>query len=152
MLDLLPKVLADLRFHGFGLALVGSACNERLTLAAATIQPTVSHARIMEMTGLHSVEASRLLQALVRIGFLESHNPGRGAVYCLPGAGLPTPEDVFGGSSEYLPESSEHLRGSSRHLLESSNICPAAAPNNCRTARAADRRARRIWTKACQPP
>lgn len=65
------------------------------------------------MTGLHSVEASRLLQALVRIGFLESHNPGRGAVYCLPGAGLPTPEDVFGGSSE-------HLRGSSSEQLSDS--------------------------------
>lgn len=127
MLDLLPEeVLAGLRLQ-FGPNFDQLSHNERLTLAAAASERTVSHARIMEMTGLHSVEASRLLQALVRIGFLESHNPGRGAVYCLPGAGLPTPEDVFGGSSEYLPESSEHLRGSSEHLLESSEHLPGSS-------------------------
>ena len=60
-----------------------------LTLAAAASERIISHGRIMEMTGLHSVEASRLLQALVRGGYLESHNPGRGAVYCLPGAACP---------------------------------------------------------------
>ena len=65
------------------------------------------------------VSINLLSDADVRGGYLESHNPGRGAVYCLPGAGLPTPEDVFGGSSEYLTVSSEHLSDSSGHLPDS---------------------------------
>nr|WP_288465592.1 RNA-binding domain-containing protein [uncultured Pseudomonas sp.] len=120
MVDLWPEdVLQALRLQ-FGPVFEQLSHDERLSLAAAASERTISHGRIMEMTGLHSVEASRLLQALVRGGYLESHNPGRGAVYCLPGAGLPTPEDVFGGSSDYLPVSSEHLSGSSGHLGGSS--------------------------------
>lgn len=124
MVDLWPEdVLQALRLQ-FGPEFEQLSHDERLTLAAAASERTISHGRIMEMTGLHSVEASRLLQALVRGGYLESHNPGRGAVYCLPGAGLPTPEDVFGGSSEYLPVSSEHLPDSSGHLGGSSGHLP----------------------------
>ena len=124
MVDLWPEdVLQALRLQ-FGPGFEQLSHDERLTLAAAASERTISHGRIMEMTGLHSVEASRLLQALVRGGYLESHNPGRGAVYCLPGAGLPTPEDVFGGSSDYLPVSSEHLSGSSGHLGGSSEHLP----------------------------
>ncbi len=117
MVDLLPEeVLEALRLQ-FGPAFDQLSHDERLTLAAAASERTVSHARIMEMTGMQSVEASRLLQGLVRAGFLESHNPGRGAVYCLPGAALPTPEDVFG--------SSGHLAGSSGHLQDTGgdNAC-----------------------------
>ncbi|VXC88151.1 AAA family ATPase [Pseudomonas sp. 8Z] len=124
MVDLWPEdVLQALRLQ-FGPVFEQLSHDERLTLAAAASERTISHGRIMEMTGLHSVEASRLLQALVRGGYLESHNPGRGAVYCLPGAGLPTPEDVFGGSADYLPVSSEHLPDSSGHLGGSSGHLP----------------------------
>ncbi|MDU0697876.1 RNA-binding domain-containing protein [Pseudomonas aeruginosa] len=127
MVDLLPEeVLAALR-RQFGPSFDQLSHNERLTLAAAASERTVSHARIMEMTGMQSVEASRLLQALVRSGFLESHNPGRGAVYCLPGAALPTPEDVFGSSSEHLLDSSEHLLDSSGHLPSSSGHLPGSS-------------------------
>lgn len=119
MVDLLPdEVLAALRLQ-FGAGFDQLSHDERLTLAAAASERTISHARIMEMTGMQSMEASRLLQGLVRAGFLESHNPGRGAVYCLPGAALPTPEDVFG-SSGHLPERFRHLNGSSEHLPDSS--------------------------------
>jgi len=71
---------------------------------------------VREMTGLHPFDATRLLQEAVEQGLLESHNPGRGAVYCLPGAGIPTPEEVFGASSEQSMPSSAHLTGSSAHL------------------------------------
>ena len=57
-----------------------------------------------------------MLQSLVREGFLEAHNPGRGAVYCLPGAALPKPEEVFGDGSEHSVPTSAHLPGSSAHL------------------------------------
>ncbi len=120
MVDLLPDdVLAALRLQ-FGGAFDQLSHDERLALAAAASERTISHARIMEMVGMQSLEASRLLQGLVRAGFLESHNPGRGAVYCLPGAGLPTPEDVFGGSSEHFPSRPSDLAGGSEHLPDTS--------------------------------
>lgn len=116
MVDLLPEdLLAGLR-ERFGVGFDALSRNERLTLAAAASEKTVTHARVIEMTGLHPVDATRLLQSLVRDGFLESHNPGRGAVYCLPGAAIPRPEEVFGESSAHLPGSSTHLDPSSGHL------------------------------------
>ena len=44
------------------------------------------------------------------------HNPGRGAVYCLPGGASPKPEDVFGARSEQSEASSAHLEPTSAHL------------------------------------
>lgn len=120
MVDLLPDdLLAGLRAR-FGVRFDALQRNERLTLAAAATEKTVTHARVIEMTALHPVDATRLLQSLVKEGFLEGHNPGRGAVYCLPGAALPRPEEVFGDSSAHLSAGSEHLVPSSEHLPHSS--------------------------------
>jgi predicted HTH transcriptional regulator len=116
MVDLLPKdLVAGLR-KAFGARFDQLEQNQRLTLAAAASEKVVTHARVHEMTGLHPFDVTRLLQALVQEGFLEGHNPGRGAVYCLPGAAIPTPEEVFGASSEQSAGSSAHLPGSSAHL------------------------------------
>ena len=116
MVDLLPKdLVAGLR-KAFGARSDQLEQNQRLTLAAAASEKVVTHARVREMTGLHPFDATRLLQALVQEGFLEGHNPGRGAVYCLPGAAIPTPEEVFGASSAQSAGSSAHLPGSSAHL------------------------------------
>jgi len=121
MVDLLPKdVLAALRkVFGAGFDVLGK--NERLTLAAAASEKVITHARVREMTGLHPFDATRLLQNLVRDKFLEPHNPGRGAVYCIPGAAIPKPEEVFGAGSEQFGESSAHLAPSSAHLPEPAN-------------------------------
>ena len=81
------------------------------------------------MTGLHPFDATRLLQEAVEQGLLESHNPGRGAVYCLPGAGIPTPEEVFGASSEQSMPSSPLLTGSSPNLAQSFPNLAASSPN-----------------------
>jgi len=120
MVDLLPKdLLASLRkVLGAGFDALGQ--NERLTLAAAASEKVITHGRVREMTGLHPFDASRLLQNLVREGFLEVHNSGRGAVYCLPGAALPKPEEVFGAGSEQSTGTSAHLPGSSAYLPDSS--------------------------------
>jgi predicted HTH transcriptional regulator len=116
MVDLLPKdLVAGLR-KAFGARFDQLEQTQRLTLAAAASEKVVTHARVHEMTGLHPFDVTRLLQALVQEGFLEGHNPGRGAVYCLPGAAIPTPEEVFGASSEQSAGSSAHLPGSSAHL------------------------------------
>ena len=120
MVDLLPKdLLASLRkVFGAGFDALGQ--NQRLTLAAAASEKVITHARVREMTALHPFDATRLLQDLVHDGYLEAHNPGRGAVYCLPGAAIPKPEEVFGGGSEQSDGSSEHLLPSSAHLPDSS--------------------------------
>lgn len=116
MVDLLPEdLVAGLR-KAFGAHFDQLEQNQRLTLAAAASEKVVTHARVREMTGLHPFDVTRLLQALVQEGFLEGHNPGRGAVYCLPGAAIPTPEEVFGASSEQSAGSSAHLPASSAHL------------------------------------
>jgi len=120
MIDLLPEsIVSDLR-ETFGPRFDSIDKNGRLTLAAAASEKVVTHSRLLEMTGLHPFDGTRLLQTLVRDGFLEVHNPGRGAVYCLYGAGLPKPEEVFGPSSEHLGPGSEHLAPSSEHLGSSS--------------------------------
>lgn len=104
--------------------------NAELVLAAAIGEDVVDHARVREVCGLSPTEATRLVQSLVRAGLLITDNPGRGAVYVLPGSGLPRPVDVFGdelatrtdsgtseaGSSEHLRAGSEHLSLGSEHL------------------------------------
>jgi len=96
MVDLLPPEILDSLRRTFGPPFDALDENERLTLATAVSERVVTHSRLREMTALHTLDATRLLQSLVQRGFLESHNPGRGAVYSLPGAGLPTPDEVFG--------------------------------------------------------
>lgn len=116
MIDLLPAdVLASLR-KVFGARFDALGQNERLTLAAAATEKVVTHARVREMTALHPFDITRMFQNLVRDGVLEPHNQGRGSVYCLPGAAIPTPEEVFGDSSLHLPGSSLHLGDRSLHL------------------------------------
>jgi ATP-dependent DNA helicase RecG len=128
MVDLLPKDLVARLRTVFGARFEALEQNERLTLAAAASEKVVTHARVREMTGLHPFDATRLLRDLVENGFLESHNPGRGAVYCLPGAAIPTPEEVFGAGSEQLA-SSANLPASSRNLAHSSPNLGASSPN-----------------------
>jgi hypothetical protein len=72
------------------------------------------------MTALHPFDITRMFRNLVRDGFLEPHNQGRGSVYSLPGAALPTPEEVFGDGSRHLTDRSAHLPESSAHLTDRS--------------------------------
>lgn len=116
MVDLLPAAVLTALRKAFGAKFDALGQSERLTLAAAASERVVTHARVREMTGLHPFDLTRMLQNLVRDGFLEAHNPGRGAVYCLPGAALPKPEEVFGDGSEQSVPTSAHLPGSSAHL------------------------------------
>jgi len=126
MVNLLPKDLLAGLCKVFGARFDDLGQNERLTLAAAASEKVVTHARLREMTSLHSFDATRLLQTLVRDGFLEAHNPGRGAVYCLPGAAIPKPEEVFGAGAEPSTAESENGEGSSPNLGDSSpNLVPS---------------------------
>ena len=118
MVDLLPNVVVAALKKSFGSKFDSLGQNERLTLAAAASERVVTHARVREMTALHPFDLTRMLQDLVRDGFLEAHNQGRGAVYCLPGASLPRPEEVFGDGSEQSYSSSAHLILRSAHLVD----------------------------------
>lgn len=126
MVDLLPEELVAGLRRVFGGKFDSLGRNERLTVAAAASERVVTHARIREMTALHPFDITRMLQGLVQDGFLEAHNPGRGAVYCLPGAALPKPEEVFGDGSAQLTFSSAHLNTRSTHLRPDSEDLPAS--------------------------
>jgi ATP-dependent DNA helicase RecG len=120
MLDLLPEsVLANLR-NRFGVAFEHLNQTQRLILATAEIEQVITHQRLLEISIDHPHDLSISLQTLVRQGFLvTSGRPGRGTVYHLPGASLPTPDQVFpsmGSSFEQSATSSEHLDLSSEHL------------------------------------
>jgi predicted HTH transcriptional regulator len=138
MLDLLPEaVLASLRAR-FGVAFEQLDQMQRLILATAEIEQVITHQRLLEMSSDHPHDLSMALQALVRQGLLVTNGrPGRGTVYHLPGASLPTPDQVFSSmgsscaqsavSSEHLTVSSEHLASSSEHLTVSSEHLSGAA-------------------------
>ncbi len=135
MVDLLPKDLIASLQAAFGAKFDALTQAERLTLAAAASEKTVTHARVREMTSMHRGDATSLLKKLVQDGFLETHNAGRGAVYCLSGAGLPSPNEVFGATAEIaandpvLAASSPNLAASSPNLSPSSPNLAGSSPN-----------------------
>ena len=116
MVDLLPAG-ARSRLEGlFGSKIGDLTAEERLVLATAAVERVVSHGRIRGMTALPGFEISRILQNIVKKGFLVASGSGRGVVYCLPGDEFPMPEEVFGAGSEHLGAGSEHLEERSEHL------------------------------------
>lgn len=112
MIDLFPPaVIASLRAR-FGTGFDQLKDVERVALALAASEGTVNHARLCTVSSTHPVELTRTLQHLTQLGMLDSTGSGRGAVYCLPGQALPTPDDVFG--PVFIPsDSSSVLEASS---------------------------------------
>jgi len=115
MIDLFPEeVMATLRSR-FGSAFERLDHTQRVALALAASEGTVTHGRLREIAADHPVDLSRTLRHLIDGGFLESTG-GRGAVYHIAGWLLPTPEDVFGPVVSNVGTSSQHLPGTSQHL------------------------------------
>ena len=97
----------------------------RLILALASIEETVSHARLVTALSAHPVEITRMLQQLCRSEMLVSDGGGKGTVYFLPWQKLPTAEQVFGPN---LRSSSSDLSGSSSGLSSSSvGLCGSSS-------------------------
>ena len=111
-----PQAVLQRLRKRFGARLDAVSREGRQVEAAAVSAQIITHARVIELTGLHAAEAALPLRGLARDEMFEAHSHGRGTVYCLPRADLPRPEEVFGASSEHLAGSSEHLTGSSAHL------------------------------------
>lgn len=130
MADLLPEpVLTQLK-NLFGKKFEALDYTGRLVMATAAMEKVVSHKRLQDICGVHSHDLSLLLSRLVKQRLLESDGKSRGTVYFLPGAILPTPEQIFletndperpngnnniRSSSEYTELSSEYFKGSSEH-------------------------------------
>jgi len=96
MIDLLPQnVINKLKI------LMGEKFNlldntERLILATALTENTVTHARLKEISQEHHYDLSQKLSQLVKDGLLNSNGYGQGTVYFLANESVLTPDDVFG--------------------------------------------------------
>ena len=126
MVDLFPRDVMDALHAHFGAKFAVLDSNMRLILALASLEETVSHARLITALSAHPVEITRMLQQLCRSEMLVPEGSGKGTVYFLPWQTLPTAEQVFGpnlrSSSEGLSGSSSVLNGSSSVLSDSSSV------------------------------
>ncbi len=118
MIDLFPQDLVDQLRLQFGPAYDLLPHEERVALAIAAVENTVTHHRLLTLERMHPSDASRCLQNLVHQGLLKQTGSSRGAVYHLSGVQIPGPEDVF--DSLNLAESSPNLISSSQNLGKNS--------------------------------
>ncbi len=136
MVSLIPEeVLLELDGR-FGATFRRLSELQRLALATAVIEGTMTHARLKSMTSAHPHDITMALSALVKDGFLDSYGATRGTFYILAGespemeegllrhrlAQLPVPPkpEQAGDDSELLQPSSEYL-GPDSELLEASS-------------------------------
>ena len=117
MEDLLPPSAVDFLRSEFGDAVDNLIPEERIVLATAAIEQTVSHARAMALCDIHPVDMTRLLQGLVQDNFLTKVGQGRGSLYHIHGTTLPDPDVAFATTS--LEHGVVPTRQSSEHLPES---------------------------------
>jgi predicted HTH transcriptional regulator len=131
MASLLPDEIVSELDQKFGERFRSLADDQRLALATAAIEGSVTHGRLRQITTVHPHDLSKSLGSLVRDEFLESHGMGRGTYYVIPGERPTTPftaidetepvildsaEKSFSLSSQHLAASSQHLIPSSQHL------------------------------------
>jgi len=133
MIDLFPPVLVDLMRECFGNAYDALPHTERVALAIAAVEGTVTHQRLCALGNEHPADATHRLRHLVDSHFLEQTGSSRGAVYHLKGMAIPGPEDVFG--SPNLDSDSPNLDPSSPNLESSS---PNLDPGNSSLERNSD--------------
>ncbi|MDY0292528.1 MAG: ATP-binding protein [Desulfuromonadaceae bacterium] len=96
MVDLFPSDVMDALHAHFGAKFEALDSDMRLILALASIEETVSHARLITALSAHPVEITRMLQQLCQAEMLVTEGSGKGTVYFLPWQKLPTAEQVFG--------------------------------------------------------
>ena len=134
MVSLVPdEVLLELDGR-FGTAFRELSELQRLILATAVIEKTVTHTRIKAMSSEHPHDITMALSALVKNGFLDSYGATRRTFYTLA-EGAPGMEKVekdelsLQTSSPRLPSSSAPLEGSSHLLPGSSHLLPGSSLN-----------------------
>jgi predicted HTH transcriptional regulator len=100
MIDLLPQDVIDRLKLSLGERFDLLDNTERLILATALTENTVSHTRLKEISQEHHYDLSQKFSRLVREGLLSSHGYGQGTVYHLANESLLTPDDIFGEKTE----------------------------------------------------
>jgi hypothetical protein len=129
MIDLFPESVMKRLQERFGPSFSELSEVERVALALAASDGTVTHARLRGVTTQHPADLSKTLQHLTQIGFLESTGGGRGAVYHLPGEEMPTPDEIFGPPPRNSGVSSPNLKLSFPNLKPSSPNLQSSSPN-----------------------
>ena len=120
MVDLFPSDTMQQLTQQFGSSFTELTQNERAALAIAKLEGIVTHARLRGMSTEHSAEISKILQHLVKLGFLNSNGGGRGAVYNLAGSNIVQVGDVFNDPSFELNEPSTGISEPSTGISEPS--------------------------------
>ncbi|HBE94819.1 MAG TPA: AAA family ATPase [Desulfovibrio sp.] len=87
MHSFIPEEISTKLQELFGDRIAALTETERLALALAAADGTITHPRFKDVAAVHPGDASKVLSHLVREGFLESSGTGRGTVYSLPGTG-----------------------------------------------------------------
>ncbi|MCY7406795.1 MAG: putative DNA binding domain-containing protein [Alkalinema sp. CAN_BIN05] len=127
MVGLLPDETVRELDRRFGDRFQGLSSEKKLALATVVNEGLVTHARLMEMTSVHSRDVTLALSALVKAGFLESEGIGKGLIYFFPDKRPEYRQDSDGfalnleSSSDCLDVNSDHLESSSDHLESSSD-------------------------------
>jgi ATP-dependent DNA helicase RecG len=129
MIDLFPKWVLELLRDVYGARFDSLDHAERVALALAAAEGTVTHARLRAVSQGHPVDLSKTLQYLVQERFLASTG-GRGAVYHLHGFVPPTADEVFGPVKQhYLDLRSQDSAPSSPDSTPRSPDFPPSSPD-----------------------
>ena len=83
MVSTLPQDAVDELDRRFGEAFRKLSPDEVQAVVAAEVEAEITNQRLQEMLALHRVDITRLLQGLVRQGFLVAEGIGRGTRYAL---------------------------------------------------------------------
>lgn len=118
MVDLFPSDTMQQLTQQFGSSFTELTQNERAALAIAKLEGTVTHARLQTVVTGHSVDITRDLQHLVKLGFLNTSG-GRGSVYTLAGVDIVQPDDIFNEQNKEISDSSS---GSNEASLGSNEV------------------------------
>lgn len=122
MEDLLPSGVVHRLQQQFGERFNALSPEERVVVATAAVEATVSHTRAMTLCDIHSVDMTKLLQGLVQAGLLDKVGQGRGTKYHLFGAQFADPDDAFVGPA--MVQADQHRGQPSESPSEPSELEP----------------------------
>ncbi len=134
MVDLFPSDTMQQLTQQFGSSFTELTQNERAALAIAKLEGTVTHARLQTVVTGHSVDITRDLQHLVKLGFLNTSG-GRGSVYTLAGVDIVQPDDIFNEPNTGMSDSNSGPSSGSNEASLGSNDAslglkePSSIPN-----------------------
>jgi len=131
------------------------APEEVQVLVTAAQEDEITNQRLQEILTLHRVDITRLLQTLVRRGFLVAQGVGRGTSYTLPspphkaGAPLISPPHKAGAPLISPPHKAESVSDGAQTQKEKDHLVGLAAPIKS-SRRAAPALVRKVVLELCE--